>query len=250
MSGEWVEKGTLGGGGGAGIDDGVTGPGSVWSSQKTATELDGKAPKASPTFTGTVTTPGLKVTTGAAAGRVLTSGADGTASWSEPASSGAPGVAVNGVSGAPATASATGDRSIAIGGTANASNGGAAVGVGATASVNGAIAAGAASSASGGTSSAFGATAAASGTASTAVGGATKALHTNSTAIGYLAQTTAADQVMLGRSASTVVAPNKLQIGPDGANSAVLSTRANGSGKTELVVQFATGNPVVIATQP
>ncbi|MDH6282789.1 hypothetical protein [Prescottella agglutinans] len=45
------------------------------------TTLSGKAPVASPTFTGTVTAPTVKLTSGAAAGKVLTSSADGTASW-------------------------------------------------------------------------------------------------------------------------------------------------------------------------
>ena len=46
------------------------------------------APKANPTFTGTVTTPIIKITTGAAAGCVLTSAADGTASWATPSGGG------------------------------------------------------------------------------------------------------------------------------------------------------------------
>jgi hypothetical protein len=40
-----------------------------------------KAPIASPTFTGTAVTPAIKITTGAALGKVLTSDADGLASW-------------------------------------------------------------------------------------------------------------------------------------------------------------------------
>lgn len=43
--------------------------------------LDGKASLASPTFTGTVTTPAIKITTGAGLGKVLTSDADGDATW-------------------------------------------------------------------------------------------------------------------------------------------------------------------------
>ena len=46
------------------------------------------APKASPTFTGTITAPVIKLTTGAAAGCVLTSAVDGTASWSTPSAGG------------------------------------------------------------------------------------------------------------------------------------------------------------------
>jgi hypothetical protein len=40
-----------------------------------------KAPIASPTFTGTAVTPAIKITTGAASGKVLTSDANGLASW-------------------------------------------------------------------------------------------------------------------------------------------------------------------------
>lgn len=43
--------------------------------------LDAKAPLASPTFTGTVETPAIKITTGAGLGKVLTSDADGNGSW-------------------------------------------------------------------------------------------------------------------------------------------------------------------------
>jgi hypothetical protein len=45
------------------------------------TQLNAKAPTASPTFTGLVTTPAIKITTGASAGLFLTSDADGDASW-------------------------------------------------------------------------------------------------------------------------------------------------------------------------
>ena len=43
--------------------------------------VDAKAPSASPTFTGTVETPAIKITTGAGLGKVLTSDADGNGSW-------------------------------------------------------------------------------------------------------------------------------------------------------------------------
>jgi hypothetical protein len=46
-----------------------------------------KAPIASPTFTGTAVTPAIKITTGAASGKVLTSDANGLASWTTLASS-------------------------------------------------------------------------------------------------------------------------------------------------------------------
>lgn len=52
------------------------------------TQIGNKANTANPTFTGTVTTPVIKITTGAAIGCVLTSGSDGTASWSTPAGGG------------------------------------------------------------------------------------------------------------------------------------------------------------------
>jgi len=54
----------------------------------TITDVD-FATIASPTFTGTVTTPAIKITTGAGASKVLTSDADGDATWETPASSGA-----------------------------------------------------------------------------------------------------------------------------------------------------------------
>lgn len=48
----------------------------------TQSALDGKAPLASPTFTGTVTTPAIKITWGTPwAWKVLTSDADGDATW-------------------------------------------------------------------------------------------------------------------------------------------------------------------------
>lgn len=50
------------------------------------TQLGNKAPLASPTFTGTVTTPAIKITTGAGANKVLTSDADGDATWETPVS--------------------------------------------------------------------------------------------------------------------------------------------------------------------
>lgn len=274
----------------------------VSTAQQTA--LDAKAPKASPTFTGVVTAPSVKLTSGAGAGRVLTSAADGTASWAAPALSGAPGVVVNGspVGAAPTGTAAAGTGSVAVGNGAkvNTSGSGAtsyghvaigdAAAVNVTSPDNGSIAVGAgaaaaeraaavggyaraasdgavlghAAEASGPRSTAVGVSASAAGDGAVAIGryasasqqdavaigNAAKALHSGSFAIGYGAQTTAAAQIMLGNSSRTVVSPNKLQIGPDGALAATLSTRANGSGKTELVVQFATGSPVVIATQP
>lgn len=45
------------------------------------TALDAKAPIASPTFTGTVVTPALRVTTSASTGRILTSDGSGNATW-------------------------------------------------------------------------------------------------------------------------------------------------------------------------
>ena len=53
----------------------------VWT---TATGTGAPVRAGSPTFTGTVTAPVIKLTTGAAASRVLTSGADGTATWENP----------------------------------------------------------------------------------------------------------------------------------------------------------------------
>lgn len=47
-----------------------------------------KAPLANPTFTGLVTTPAIKITTGAGANKVLTSDADGDATWETPSASG------------------------------------------------------------------------------------------------------------------------------------------------------------------
>lgn len=65
----------------------VTPAGNIGSTnaQSALEELDTeKAPIASPTFTGTVTTPVIKITTGATANHVLTSSADGTGTWSPP----------------------------------------------------------------------------------------------------------------------------------------------------------------------
>lgn len=45
------------------------------------------APLANPTFTGVVTTPAVKITTGAGLGKVLTSDADGDAAWESPSGS-------------------------------------------------------------------------------------------------------------------------------------------------------------------
>ena len=53
----------------------------VPSEKATRTELNLKAPLANPTFTGLVTTPAIKITTGAGLGKVLTSDADGDATW-------------------------------------------------------------------------------------------------------------------------------------------------------------------------
>ena len=54
----------------------------------------------SPTFTGILTVPAVKITTGAGAGKVLTSDADGDATWEEPAESGGSGVTWSTVTGA------------------------------------------------------------------------------------------------------------------------------------------------------
>lgn len=281
------------------------------------------APKASPVFTGTVTAPAVKLTTGAGAGKVLTSAADGTGSWSDPASAGAPGVVVRGnpAGATPVGTAATGIGSIAVGESAKSSQGAVAIGnsadatlasstngiaIGNGAKSDGGVSVGAASSAAGGSDSAalgfaakatngvalggnstatygfaignqatatgassseavaigrsakatanstvaIGKDAVAQGSTGVAVGYMATAAHVGSTAIGAVSATTADHQVMLGSSIKTVVSPNKHQIGPDGALAATLSTRANGSGKTELIVQFATGSPIVIATQP
>lgn len=53
------------------------------------TQMNLKAPLASPTFTGLVTTPAIKITTGAGTGKVLTSDADGDATWETASSGGA-----------------------------------------------------------------------------------------------------------------------------------------------------------------
>ncbi|MFM9261883.1 hypothetical protein ACKAMS_24920 [Rhodococcus sp. 5A-K4] len=69
--------------------------------------LASKAPTASPTFTGTATFAVVKVTTGAAAGKVLTSDSSGVASWANPATA---------TSSTPGTVQLAGD----LGGTATA----------------------------------------------------------------------------------------------------------------------------------
>jgi hypothetical protein len=60
----------------------------VASEKLTKDSLDAKAPLASPTFTGLVTTPAIKITTGASLGKVLTSDADGDATWETASASG------------------------------------------------------------------------------------------------------------------------------------------------------------------
>ena len=52
-------------------------------------DISGKANIASPTFTGKVTTPAIKITTGAGAGKILQSDASGDATWETPAAGGA-----------------------------------------------------------------------------------------------------------------------------------------------------------------
>lgn len=65
----------------------------VPSAKATKTALDLKAPIASPTFTGTVTTPLIKITSGVpGAGKVLTSDADGDATWETPSTGSTTGV--------------------------------------------------------------------------------------------------------------------------------------------------------------
>ena len=54
----------------------------------TISNLALKAAIASPTFTGLVTTPAIKITTGASLGKVLTSDADGDATWETPSAGG------------------------------------------------------------------------------------------------------------------------------------------------------------------
>lgn len=54
----------------------------------TISNLALKAPIASPTFTGTVTTPAITITTGAGASKVLTSDAGGVATWQTPSGGG------------------------------------------------------------------------------------------------------------------------------------------------------------------
>lgn len=246
--------------GGAAIDDGATGTDTVWSSQKTADELGGKAPKDSPVFTGVVEAPSVKLTTGAGAGKVLTAAADGTASWEEPEAGGGgtPGVSVSGLNwsntpsyiGPIAAPPAPMGGAVIIGDGASCSSH-SAVAIGLNAKSSQGVAIGNMAKAEGTSYPvAIGALATASAPQSTAVGRWASASHADATALGVRAQTTAASQVMLGTASETVVAPNKLQVGPDGALSATLSTRANGSGKTELIVQFATGDPIILATQP
>ena len=82
----------------------------------------------------------------------------------------------------------------------------------------------------------------------TAIGAKSSATHAQSTALGFSATTTKANQVILGRSTETVTMPGKTEIGT-GAAMVTLSTRIEG-GKAQLVAKFATGDPVIIATEP
>lgn len=187
-----------------------------------------------------VVVPGqFKIPTGAGTGKVLTSAADGTASWEASVAGGAPGVVVSGATTGSVAANAQAPEGFSV-----------AIGHEAKAIRNNAIAIGAAASAQrGGIAIGYDAKCINANYA-IAIGYNAKAPDLQSVAIGFGASTTAANQVMLGAANHTVVSPNKHQIGPDGPLAAVLSTRTNGSGKTELVAQFATGSPVVIATQP
>ncbi|MFI8660716.1 hypothetical protein ACIGKR_12060 [Rhodococcus qingshengii] len=202
--------------------------------------LDSKAPKNNPTFTGTVTTPTVKVTTGAGTGKVLTSNADGVATWETPAAGGGsnPAIALTGPTvGSPAgAASADSHSSVVIGNGAKATGFQSTI-VGNSAGYNGTAE----------RSTAFGHQARAA-YYGTSIGPNAWAQHSESTALGASSSTTKANQVMLGRATETVTMPGKAEIGT-GTAMVTLSTRITG-GKAELVAQFATGSPIVIATQP
>ena len=202
--------------------------------------LDSKAPKSNPTFTGAITTPGLKVTAGAGAGKVLTSDSGGVATWETPASGGGsnPAVVLTGPTvGSPAgAASADSHSSVVIGNGAKATGFQSTV-VGNAAGYNGTAE----------RSTAFGHQARAA-YYGTAIGPSSWAQHSESTALGTAATTTKANQLMLGKPTQVVTMPGKVEIG-DGTTMVTLSTRLTG-GKAELIAQFATGSPVVIATQP
>ncbi len=96
---------------------------------------------------------------------------------------------------------------------------------------------------------AIGVKAEATASQSLALGRAAKAVHVNSTAVGVDATTTQADQVMLGTASQTVAMPGKATVG-SGIRQFTLSSREGAGGKTEAVLQFATGAPVVIGTEP
>jgi hypothetical protein len=78
--------GTASGSGGGGSATWGTITGTLWNQADLSQALASKAPLASPTFTGTVTTPSLKFTTSPQAGYVLTSDASGNMSLQLPAS--------------------------------------------------------------------------------------------------------------------------------------------------------------------
>lgn len=201
--------------------------------ERAAKDAEDKAPLDSPTFTGPVTMSELTIPTSAENGMVWTSDAEGVGSW-KPVAGGTSGVIVKGNPEAtPPVASSSGRGDVAIGAgamTSSANGSGVAIGEGARTFFQGNVAIGWNASSQG-----------------VAIGTGAKSNHGGSTALGANASTTKSGQVMLGRSTETVTMPGKAEIG-EGTAMVTLSTRIT-SGKAELVAQFATGSPVVIATQ-
>lgn len=208
--------------------------------------LDEKAPLDSPVFTGRVEMTDVKITGGSpGVGKVFTSDGSGVGSWQP---GGASGLKVTGpyLAGSPnsvgpvvdpAQTNSTPYSNVLMGSGSNTtSNASVAVGQGASVGGQGGIAIGDDARVGGGAGGA------------TAVGRYTRANHGSSTALGANATTTKMNQVMLGTNLQVVTIPNKAEIG-EGTTMATLSTRLTG-GKAELVVQFATGSLIVLATQP
>ena len=84
---------------------------------------------------------------------------------------------------------------------------------------------------------------------STALGAESNAAHALSVALGAVAITTATSQVQVGAKHFELT-ELAADAAAGAANSARLYVRDNGSGKTQLVVRFATGAVQVIATEP
>ena len=218
----------------------------AWTIGAVVETLRDKVSKDSAVFTAPVEMPGVKITGGdPGVGKVLTSDGSGVGSWQ---SGGAAGLKVMGpyLAGAPNSVGPVADPSQ----TNSTPYGNVLIGTGSNTSSNVTVVIGHNSFvlAQGGTAVGDGAGVGGGAGGATAVGRFARANQGSSTALGANASTTKMNQVMLGTNLQVVTMPNKAEIG-EGTTMVTLSTRLT-AGKAELVAQFATGGPIVIATQP